>query len=941
MTLENSKWWLHLLGVDTEGIPADAEVEPIWLNLPQSWQWWIVFAIAIAGGYAVFWLYRREIDTCPRWAKMLLATLRTCALLLLMVIVFQPALVHTKRTELKPSLFLVRDASHSMQFQDAYLADEVAVHAANALGTSVEEVRSLRPNRVEVLQASLQKDDWKLVEQLQRRGKLHVVNFANTTEIVETRPPLSDLQRQAEEKRRQDPGVMQASLERARFLAAIAGGLVLAAAIFGFAAWYSSSLSMTWILGLIAAAGVLGAIVVAGINAVQNPEIEIAQIFTGLDEAATAKADEEPPDAASLEEIRPLPPLEADGQGSDLYEALAAALGERHTATAIVFTDGQHTSREHSRDDLIAIAAQEDKPVEERVPVFFVGVGDPNKPRNLAVSDVYADPQVFPEEPFEVRAVVRGQDIGQRAVRVDLIRQRLNDEGAPAGEPQVVESRSGEVIPASGKLDLIFKVDAGEPGLYGYSVRVETVENESNEDDNEPASPTVVKVLDDQARVLLVAGAPTWEYRMVQRLLTREDSVDLSCWLQTLDENRAQEGNTVITRLPVDRKELFEYDVVMLFDPDPIEFDPAWVELLKEFVGDHAGGLLYMAGPKFSGRFLGAARTRMMRDVLPVQLGDVGAMEVQNLLESNTRSWPLGIVSSNVDLPIMRFESDPLDSLNRWNAMPGIYWSFPSEGAKPAARVLIEHSAPEMRSLSGSGSRPLLVAGQYGSGRTIYMGFNGTWRWRKVGHNAEYFKRFWVQTTRYLIEGRSLEGRRRGYVEANKARYQLGDKVEITARELKDENFNLYAMKEIPVVIMPEGEQPITTSMKKVPNQDGVYQTTYTAKSTGRHVVKVQMPAATGEPPQVETSYDVTLPTVETNEVALNKSLLVDLASASGGAYFEVDQIDQIPARIPEKVRHSEFPDKPRLLWDTNRLLLLLVGLLSIEWAMRKGFKLL
>ena len=941
MDLESSKWWLHLLGIDTEGIPPNAEIDSTWLNLPYSLQWWIVGAIVAVGAYLIFWMYRREIDTCPMWAKMTLASLRVASFLLLIVIVFQPAIIHTKRNELKPLIFLGRDDSHSMQFRDAYLADEVAQHAAGAMGTSIEEIRSAHPNRVEILHAALSKDDWKFVGQLQRRGKLQVVNFANNAELIDTRQPLSDLQRAAQQQEEQDPATRAAALQQARLYGGLALGALVLAAIFGFTAWYSSSLNTTWALGIIAAIGVVGAVVLAGINAVHFPNVSVAQMVYGLDQPTEESNSDDDEPKQPLDAIRPLPPLEASGQGSDLYEAIQEAIKERHTAAAVIFTDGRNTSREHSRDELVELAAQSDRPREERVPIFFVGVGDPNRPRNLAVSDVYADPQVFPEEPFEVRAVVRGQDIGERPVRVDLIQTPMNAEGEPTGEDKVVDSRSGQLIPESGKLDLIFKVDAGKPGLYGYKVRVEKIENESNEEDNEPLTHTVVKVLDDKAKVLLVAGAPTWEYRMVQRLLTREESVELACWLQTLDEDRAQEGDVSIKNLPVDKKELFDYDVVMLFDPDPIEFDPAWIELLKDFVGEHAGGVLYMAGPKFAGRFLGAPRTHDMRDVLPVRMGDVGRIEVENLLESNTRAWPLGVVPSNVDLPIMRFESDPLDSLNRWNMMPGIYWSFPSEGAKPAARVLIEHSAPEMRSTEAGVQRPLLVTGQYGSGRTIYMGFNGTWRWRKVGHNAEYFKRFWIQTTRYLIEGRSLEGRRRGYVESDKARYQLGDRVEITARDLKDENFNLYALKQIPVEITSEGEQPRPLMLKAVPNQEGVYQSSMTVKSTGRHVIKVNMPTTTGDPPNIQTAFDVSLPTVETNEVALDKPLLVDLASASGGKYFEIDQIADIPARIPPKVRHSEFQDKPHLLWDTNRLLLLLVALLSVEWAMRKGFKLL
>lgn len=848
MNLADVRWLLTLLDVDVSDIPAQSEVEFIWMNLPTSWWWFVLLGGIGAGAYLVFWLYRREIDTCPMWAKIVLGCLRCAVLLVLMVVILGPALVYTKRTELMPYVVLLRDSSRSMQTDDPYLDDVVASRAANVLGSSIDEVRSQKPSRVELLQAAIEKENREFLRKLEYRGKLKVVDFSTRVERPGApRPPRS---------RR-------------------------------------------------------------------------------MDEEAAA-GDEE----GKLPSVAPLPALVAEGQGTDIYKALVEGLSERHTAAIILATDGQHTGREMGRDDLISLAQQEDVPEEDRVKILAVGVGDPHKPRNLAVSDLYADPQVFPEEPFEVRAVVRGQDIGDRPVRVDLIQQRLSDDGAPAGEPQVMDSRTGEVIPESGKLDLTFKVEAGQPGLYGYTVRVEKIENESNDNDNETENPTVVRVLDDKAKVLLIAGAPTWEYRMVQRLLTREESVELKCWLQTLDEDRAQEGNgDPLTMLPVEKKDLFNFDVIMMFDPDPIEFDEAWINLLKQFVSEHAGGVLYMAGPKYAGRFLGAPRTRNMRDVLPVRLGDVGAMEVQSLLASNTRSWPLGIVDANVDLPIMRFESDPLESLSRWKSLPGIYWSFPSEGPKPAARVLIEHSDPTLRRLSGS--RPLLVTGQYGSGRTVYLGFNGTWRWRKIGRNAEYFKRFWIQTTRYLIEGRSLEGRRRGYVEADKARYQLGDKVTITARDLKDENFNLYDLPEIQITLQSGDGAKKTLTVQRVPNQEGVYQTTITPRGTGRHVVRVDLPSSTADPPKIETAFSVSLPTVETNEVSLNKPLLVDLASASGGAYFEIDEIAKLPEQVPLMTRESEYRSKPRLLWDTNRALLLLVILLSVEWAMRKGFKLL
>ncbi len=632
---------------------------------------------------------------------------------------------------------------------------------------------------------------------------------------------------------------------------------------------------------------------------------------------------------------RGLPELQAIGPATDLHKAIADGLADRLTVAIVIFTDGQHTGKDTDKASLRAIAA---KARQQNVPLLCVGVGDPSRPRNLRVTDAYADPQVWKDDPFEIRAVLRAQGIGGRTVQVKLIERYLPDDADESPVERSVGQRDVPLPAEGGQVRLAFAHTPTTAGRFAYTVRVEPVENEISEEDNSPKSPTEVKVLSEQARVLLVAGSPTWEYREVARLLERNKTVDLSCWLQTLDEDRAQEGNTTIKKLPVTREELFEYDVILLFDPDPIEFDEDWIKLLKQFVGEHAGGTLYMAGPMFASRFLTDGRTSMMGDLLPVRMGDIGAMQVVTLLTRSTRAWPLDIVEANVDQSIMRFYPEAAATLARWKSFPGIYWSFPSKEAKPTARVLIEHSDPTLRQIEGS--RPLLVTGQYGSGRTVFVGFNGTWRWRKVGRNAEFFNRFWLQTTRYLVEGRSLEGKRRGTIETDRTHYEVGQRVMITA-SLKDTTFTPLEQEQVTALLDVAGSDPVPVTLKQVPNQPGQFQATITASKTGRHVLTVDLSDGSSAPPVIETTFPVAMPSVESFQTWLDKPLLVELAEASGGQYFDIDQLDRLPAAIPDRKRILDVQSKPIPLWDTNRILLLLVGLLTIEWAVRKRFKLL
>ena len=46
-------------------------------------------------------------------------------------------------------------------------------------------------------------------------------------------------------------------------------------------------------------------------------------------------------------------------------------------------------------------------------------------------------------------------------------------------------------------------------------------------------------------------------------------------------------------------RQLFKYDVVVLLDPDPREFDEEGIELLKQFVREHSGRVALHARDRF------------------------------------------------------------------------------------------------------------------------------------------------------------------------------------------------------------------------------------------------------------------------------------------------------------------------------------------------------
>lgn len=634
-----------------------------------------------------------------------------------------------------------------------------------------------------------------------------------------------------------------------------------------------------------------------------------------------------------------IPRLSAKGQGTDLALAIDESLAADSPSAMLLFSDGQH----HGTRDPRA-AAREAK--RRGMPIFVVGLGDPKRPKNVRVSQFYVRPQVWQGEPFEVEATISAEQVGDEPLRVELLERKVtpgqtgtataNTDAGKVVATQTVTMGAAEQ--GTGQASIRFTHTTQESGSVIYTLRIQGVDGELTLDDNQKESAPVKVLSRQQLRVLLISGSPSWDFRLVQKLLARDSSLVVSCWLQTLDEERAQEGTRVISRLPTSREELFWYDVIIMLDPNPQEFDKEWIDLLTQFIDQHAGGFLYMAGPMYTNRWLTTPRTKDIQKVLPVQFGDVAALEVASLLVSSQKPWPLAVVDANSGHPAIRFFAEESKSQTRLETLPGIFWSFPTDRPKPTAQVLLEHSDPALRGLEGA--RPLLVAGRLGGGHTLYMGFQGTWRWRRAGVEAEFFDKYWIQVVRYLVEGRALEGKRHGDLTTEKERCILGERVAVTAN-LLDASYQPLSLPKLQVDVVAGSEVQENLTLMPVPGQAGKYSGVLVAKNAGVFLLRPSGGELAGLGlDNLEVPLTVEMPSQETGQVWLNEPLLQEIASLSGGSYFRWNEVQKIPDSIPDKTETFEVRSRPVPLWDSSFLLVGIVGLLGFEWALRKRFEL-
>ncbi|HND54252.1 MAG TPA: hypothetical protein PLV92_17700 [Pirellulaceae bacterium] len=438
----------------------------------------------------------------------------------------------------------------------------------------------------------------------------------------------------------------------------------------------------------------------------------------------------------------------------------------------------------------------------------------------------------------------------------------------------------------------------------------------------------------ENLRVLMVAGAPSWDYQMVERLLLRDKSLTVSCWVQSQEPERERAGSRPLEELPSTRESLDWYDVVLLFDPDPDRLPPGWGDLLKAFAQQHAGGVCYMAGPRFASRLLTDAGSQSLRDLLPVKWNGASDFDAASLTVAQSRAWPLRPVASSSDHPLLRLAAEGRDEPEAWERLPGVFWSFPVGQVKPTARVLLEHGDPTLR--AARGGRPLLVLGRYGAAQVAYLGLQGTWRWRRDDDgDSAWGERFWDRMVRQLAEGRSWEGSRRGWLRTDRERYEIGDRIVVTAK-LQDAASTPLTVSRVEGEVVVDGSKlPIT--LAAVPDHPGEFSATWQTRQAGPHQFVVNLEDETGgEPLRLDVTAPVEPPRIESDATWLDRARLQQLAELSGGRYFDLEHLDQVLEAVPDRSETVEVRHPPLPLWDHVWTLLGFVAVLGAEWFLRQ-----
>jgi hypothetical protein len=625
---------------------------------------------------------------------------------------------------------------------------------------------------------------------------------------------------------------------------------------------------------------------------------------------------------------KPLEKIEPKRTVSPLGDALRGALAThrgRPIAGIVLVTDG----RSNAGEDPLRVA---EVAARLNVPIFPIAAGGEEGPRNVRVADIEASPVVFARDPMTLGVVVEAR--GLRDAEADLILEQRTNSGAwetvntqriALGEDGVLKRITYQLVP---------KVI----GQFEYRARVEDAGPELTRDDNQASA--AVRVVRQQIRVLLIAGEASPEVQFLRNALQRDQQVEFSSWLQHADPGYRQSGDKPIVRLPNDAAELGQYDAILLIDPDMRSLGPQWPELITNFVGKEGGGLIFIPGELYSQQLFDADDTSdtsagRWTKILPV-VRDAGLFRTEAEVRLATqKTYGIELTPEGRGDPIFAFNPDPIRNRAILASLPGMYWSFPVTRARPGATVLARHGDPRMQNQYG---RQVLLASQlYGPGRTVFLGFDSSYRWRFL--SEDYFDGFWARLIDRVGRNKALGGRFPFLVNLGKSEYRVGDRVDVGVRFT--ETAAVAEASGIAAELEVEGQPPEPLVFERAADDPAVLNATFSADRAGAYTLRITPAtgAEAGAGTRVSTTtFRVEPPQREIDEPALNRGLLSDLARMTGGKVLNVPDLSKLDSLITlrEVTRTIEERDE---LWDAPLLYAIIILGLTAEWVSRKLFR--
>jgi hypothetical protein len=430
-----------------------------------------------------------------------------------------------------------------------------------------------------------------------------------------------------------------------------------------------------------------------------------------------------------------------------------------------------------------------------------------------------------------------------------------------------------------------------------------------------------VQVVDAKNEVLILEDTWRWDFKYLRRLFEDDPSFRFTAILSRGGSAYVQFGSPErrvnLAGFPQGRAELEGFDTIVLGDVNVKRWPRGLASAIAGLVRDEGKSLVVMAGPNLAG----LAEVAELQALLPVEV-------------ARETATPLG---GPVDVQISEDGStSPFFFLPRSNdgtaeKLPALDQIYAPRQKRPGATVLLE--AARLKNTYGN----LIVMAEHtiGRGRVLYVGTDTLWKWRMLATpnraGATPYSAFWQQAFRAMTPLRPGTPGVHLWLEPERSRTETGRPVVLRAEIDADRPVPQPRIQA--AVVLPD-DRRLPLAFAADPADPGLLRAEFQPALAGPHRITATLTSEGKTVTESATVLDVAESRAERSDAGVDRANLARIATATGGKLIDPQDPETWPASSTGK--RPAVPQMHTLdLWSNWTLLLVLCGLLGMDWLLR------
>lgn len=525
------------------------------------------------------------------------------------------------------------------------------------------------------------------------------------------------------------------------------------------------------------------------------------------------------------------------------------------------------------------------------IPLFTIGIGDSTEQRDLLIRRVVTNSVTYVGNRVPVHVTLKSSGYGARRIEIAVRdAERIHDH-------QFLELQEG-----THEYPMTLFVTPSQEGMQKFTVQVSKLPEELTDRNN--SSSFFMKVLKSKMKVLLIAGAPNPDVSFLRRAFESDKNIEVTTRVERLG-GQFYEG-------PLTPAVLQGADCFVLIGY-PGSASPADVVRQVENAASQGKGVLFVPG-----RTIDGSKLRMFESVLPFTLQSFSREEEQVFFH---------IPGARRNNTIVK-QGGTAGTSARWEKLPPLFKLQASIKPKPESEIIALTRIQNIVT-----NEPLLLSRNVNRRKSLALLGYGLWRWKVSAESDErFFEEFLGNAVRWLT---TREDDRLVRVAPTKEVFSDQDPLEFTS-QVYDDSFHGIDNAQVSVSIS-RGPERYTFILS--PLGSGQYEGSFETLPEGDYTFQATVTAGGEKVGEDRGSFSIGGLNIEFQDTRLNKSLLEQLAARSGGAYYDPDDLRNLPRTIqslpsfqPREVVRSTDVE----LWNAQWSLAILIAFFACEWYLRK-----